>query len=95
VAELVESWTWDAPDVVFTACSPHRIAFMVAHLRDFYAADFAEQLIALLPDWVAWLAEQIETPEHLVERCRPYLLEREYPGLNGNDGPRSMARLTE
>lgn len=48
-----ERWyLWD----LFTACSPHRVALFVQHVYGFYVNDFADQLVALLPDWTRWLA---------------------------------------
>jgi hypothetical protein len=50
----------------------------VLHLRDFYQADFAAELITLLPGWVCWLGERNGAAPHLTERCRPYALGKPY-----------------
>ena len=71
VAELADSWTC-AGGIAYEACSPHRVASTVLHMRDYYLDDFAAELIALMPDWVAFLVERNGTPAHLVERCLPY-----------------------
>lgn len=49
--ELADSWSFGNPiSRLFFTCSPHRVALSIAHLRSYYQDEFAEQLIALLPD---------------------------------------------
>ena len=54
---------------MYPTCSPHRVALTVLHLRNYYQDDFAAQLVALLPDWIRWLATRNGSPPHLTERC--------------------------
>lgn len=42
------------PEMRVASCSPHRTAVFVELCRDTLAADIAEQVLTLLPDWVAW-----------------------------------------
>lgn len=94
--ELAGSWHLEGPPEVYPTCSPHRIALVIAGIRDYFLDDYANLLISLLPEWVAWLAEVNGTPADLVERCLPaargetqHLLE-----LNGNE-PRYLVRVIE
>ena len=70
VAELAESWNLERPAALYNICSPHRLTQVTAHLRNYYVADFAEQLVALLPEWIFWLAERNGTPDDLVDRSQ-------------------------
>lgn len=96
-AELADSWQFGAPRALYHTCSPHRVALLVPHLRNFYLDDFAAELVALLPEWTAWLAARNGTPPELAERCRPYALGESYPGLDyGRTGsPDPQARVHE
>lgn len=80
-AELARSWQFGAPQALYHTCSPHRVALLVPHLRNYYQADFAAELVELLPEWTTWLASRNGTPSELAERCRPYALGQSYPGL--------------
>jgi hypothetical protein len=94
--ELASSWSLDAPADLYGTCSPHRVALTVVHVRDYYQDDSAEELVALLPAWISWLAERNGTPSELVERCLPYASGEPYPGLPDAEGhPDDLARVTE
>jgi hypothetical protein len=96
ITELADSWRFKGPAALYQACSPHRVALTVLHLRDFYQDDFAEMLVALLPEWVEWLAERNNTPPHLAERCRPYALGEPHADVGSGDGmPNYRARVIE
>jgi hypothetical protein len=53
-AELADSWCLNDIDAVFATCAPHRVALCVLHMRGYYLDDFADQLVALLPEWTRW-----------------------------------------
>src|SRR5262249_19975232 len=55
VQELAESWEPTGVAALYHTCSPHRVALTALHLRNYYQDEFADQLTALLPDWVSWL----------------------------------------
>lgn len=94
--ELGRSWRFGQPQALYHTCSPHRVALLVPHLRNFYQDDFAAELVALLPEWIAWLAARNGTPLELAERCRPYTLGESYPGLNyDRTGPDPQVRVIE
>src|SRR5262249_27663568 len=96
VEELADSWCPGGPAAVYRTCSPHRVALTALHLWDFYQDDFAAQLVALLPDWVAWLAARNGTAPHLAERCRPYALGERHAEVAFNDGMTNyLARVSE
>jgi hypothetical protein len=79
--ELASSWATDTPASLYATCSPHRVALTVMQMRDYYKPDFVAELIALLPEWVSWLAEREDEPAELVERCRPYTSGAPHPGI--------------
>lgn len=95
--ELADSWCINNIDAVFTTCSPHRVALFVQHVHNFYLDDFADQLVALLPDWIRWLAARNATPMGLAERCLPYAEGQPHPQLmtDNNIEPDYLARVTE
>jgi hypothetical protein len=96
VKELADSWQISYPAVLYPTCSPHRVTMTVLHLRDYYLDDFAAQLIALLPDWVRWLAARNGTPAELAERCQAYALGRPNTDVLTGDGrPNYLARIIE
>ena len=96
VAELAESWTVNDVDALYPACSPHRVALCVLHMRNYYLDDFAEQLVALLPDWVRWLADRNATAPELAERCLPYAQGQPHPQLGDDDTKvEYLARVAE
>lgn len=71
-AEMAESWSPQHHPTLYPFCSPHKVALTVQFLRDFYQDDFAAQLVAVLPDWVRFLAEQAGMTAELTERCLVY-----------------------
>lgn len=94
--ELADSWSLDAPAALYGTCSPHRVALTVLHLRNYYQDDFAAELIALLPDWISWLAERNGIAPALAERCRPYALGEPHADVGSDDShPNYLARLAE
>jgi len=96
IEELADSWQISSPAALYPTCSPHRVALTVPHLRNFYVEDFATQLIALLPDWVCWLAARNNTPDELAERCQPYALGKPHADVGADDSrPNHLARVTE
>jgi hypothetical protein len=96
VAELVDSWNLNGIDMVFATCSPHRVALCVSHVRGYYLDDFADQLVALLPDWIRWLAARTALPGDLVEHCLPYAHGQPHPQVAADDvGPDWLARVVE
>jgi hypothetical protein len=86
VAELADSWCFNGIDEVYTACSPHRVALTVLHVRNAYIDEFADHVVALLPDWTQWLATRNGTPPELADRCVPYLNGQPHPQLGRDDG---------
>jgi hypothetical protein len=94
--ELADSWCLNDIDAVFATCSPHRVALFVRHVHDYYLDDFADQLVALLPDWTRWLATRNATPPELAERCLPYAEGQPHPQITvDHTGPDYHARIIE
>lgn len=96
-AELAESWSPNDCPSLYPYCSPHKVAATVLHLRDYYQDDFAAELVAVLPEWIRFLAEHTGMTADLTERCLAYASgELEFPGLLDEHGrPDLMARVTE
>jgi hypothetical protein len=65
--EMFDSWPALAP-ALFDTCSPHRVESVSHQIRDEYRED-ADELLALLPAWVAWLSERTGLPPELRERA--------------------------
>jgi hypothetical protein len=85
VEELADSWNLNSIDAVYATCSPHRVALCMLHMRNYYLHDYADQLVALLPDWTRWLATRNATAPELADRCRPYAHGRPHPQLGDED----------
>jgi hypothetical protein len=85
VEELADSWNLNGIDAVYATCSPHRVALCVLHMRNYYFDDYADQLVALLPDWTRWLATCNATAPELADRCLPYAHGRPHPQLGQDD----------
>jgi hypothetical protein len=85
VEELADSWNLNSIEAVYATCSPHRVALCVLHLRNYYLDDYADQLVALLPDWTQWLATRNATAPELADRCLPYAHGRPHPQLGDED----------
>jgi hypothetical protein len=96
-AELAESWSPHEHPSLYPYCSPHKVAGAVLHLRGFYKDDFAAELVAVLPDWIRFLAEHTGMTAELTERCLAHASgELQFPGLLDECGePNPMARVTE
>lgn len=94
--ELASSWSPNDHPALYPACSPHKVALTVLHMRDYYKDDFAAELISWLPDWVSWLAQRNGTPAELAERCLAYASGEPFPGITGDDDRTDYrARVTE
>lgn len=83
--ELAESWTVSGIDTVFATCSPHRVGLCVLHARNYYVDDFAEEVLALLPDWTRWLAARSGLPQELADRSLAYAHGQPHPQLGQDD----------
>ncbi|HEV8558554.1 MAG TPA: hypothetical protein VGR06_19460 [Actinophytocola sp.] len=94
--ELADSWCISNIHAVFATCSPHRVALCVLHVRGYYLDDFADHLVALLPEWIRWLAAHSATPAELADRCLPYTKGQPHPQITmDNIGPDYLARVIE
>ncbi len=94
--ELADSWQSGGPADLYSTCSPHRVALAVAHIRDYYQQDFAAELVALLPEWAAWLADRGATPAHAADRCQIYTHGELHPGVGADVmRPTYLARVAE
>jgi hypothetical protein len=94
--ELADSWCLNHIDAVFATCSPHRVALCVLHVRSYYLDKFADQLVALLPEWTRWLAARNANPPELADRCVPYAQGQPHSQVRvDNIGPDYLARVTE
>jgi hypothetical protein len=95
--EMAESWPPRDHPALYPLCSPHKVAAAVLHLRDFYKDDYAAELVAVLPEWIRFLAEHTGMTADLTERCLAHASgELQFPGLldeRGRTNP--MARVTE
>jgi hypothetical protein len=96
-AELADSWSPHDHPALYPFCSPHKVAVAVLHLRDFFTEDFAAELVAVLPEWIRFLAEHTAMPAELTERCLAYASgELQFPGVfDDRGGSNPMARVTE
>jgi hypothetical protein len=96
VTELADSWCINDIDAVYATCSPHRVALCVRHMRSFYLDEFADQLVALLPEWTRWLAARNATPPELADRCLPYAHGQPHLQVGQDDRePDYLARVIE
>jgi hypothetical protein len=95
--ELAESWSPRDHPALYPLCSPHKTAMAVLHLRDFYKDDFAAELVAVLPEWIRFLAGHTGMTAELTERCLAYASgERQFPGILDDRGTSNpMARVIE
>jgi hypothetical protein len=95
--EMAESWSPREHPGLYPYCSPHKVAAAVLHLRNYYKDDFAAELVAVLPEWIRFLAEHTGMTTDLTERCLAHASgELQFPGLLDERGqPNLMARVTE
>lgn len=94
-AELAATWRM-AVKSVYDTFSPHRTAMVVSFLRDYYVDDTAKDLVALLPDWITWLAGRAGADADLLERSLAYAGGAPYPRSTTADGDiEPQARVTE
>jgi hypothetical protein len=95
--ELAESWSPRDHPTLYPFCSPHKVALAVLHLRDFFREDFAVELVAVLPEWIRFLAERTAMPAELTERCLAYASgELQFPEILDEQGRSNpMARVAE
>jgi hypothetical protein len=70
--ELADGWFISEFPELAHACSPHRIALLAAHIRDFYTSDFALVVLSLVPDLAAWLTERSGLSAEVGGRTRAY-----------------------
>lgn len=96
-AEMAESWSPQGCPSLYPYCSPHKVAATVLHLRDYYRDEFVAELVAVLPEWIRFLAEHTGMTADLTERCLAYASgDREFPGLLDESGRSDlMARVVE
>ncbi|MCM4078319.1 hypothetical protein [Paractinoplanes hotanensis] len=88
---MADSWSPREYPSLYPACSPHKVAAVVLHLRDFYKADFAAELVAILPEWIRFLAEHTGMTADLTKRCVAYATgELRFPGLLDEHGRPSL-----
>jgi hypothetical protein len=95
--EMAESWSPGDHPALYPLCSSHKVASAVLHLCDFYKDDYAAELVAVLPEWIRFLAEHTGMTADLTERCLAHASgELQFPGLPDERGrPNLMARVTE
>ncbi|MGR8012101.1 hypothetical protein [Streptomyces hypolithicus] len=70
--ELADGWFISEFPELAHACSPHRIALLAAHIRDYYTSDFALVVLRLVPDLAAWLTERSGLSAAAGGRTRTY-----------------------
>lgn len=58
VYSLIDRWISLNPAAWRYTCSPHRIRATALALTDEFIDEYAREMLALLPHWVAWCAEQ-------------------------------------
>ncbi|WP_432976511.1 hypothetical protein [Dactylosporangium sp. CA-233914] len=95
--ELAGSWSPHDDATLYPFCSPHKVAVAVLHLRDFYMENFAAELVAVLPEWIRFLAEHTGMPAELTDRCLAYASgDLQFPGILDEQGRlNTMARVAE
>jgi len=94
--ELADSWQINGPPSLYRTCSPHRVALVAEHVSGYYEEEFAADLVALLPDWTAWLAHHNATPPHLADRCSRYVHGQQHQAVHVDDrGPNYLVRIGE
>ena len=87
-AALAEIWPSEVSELYLT-CSPHRVAHVAGHVRAEFGPGFAAGVLALLPDWITWLAGSTGLAPDLVERALAYARRDSGPA------PDPMARVAE
>ncbi|MDJ0347596.1 hypothetical protein QMK19_41025 [Streptomyces sp. H10-C2] len=70
--ELADGWFISEFPELAHACSPHRIALLAAHIRDYYTSDYALVVLGLVPDLAAWLTERSGLSATVGGRTRAY-----------------------
>jgi len=64
--------------------------------RSYCLEEFADQLVARLPEWIRWLAVRGTTPPELAERCLPYAKGQPHPQITVDGGKHGyLARVVE
>jgi hypothetical protein len=86
-----------ASPTLYPFCSPHKVALTVLFLRDYNRDDFAAELVALLPEWIRFLAEHTGMAAELAERRLAYASgDLQFPGTLDDRGRSNlMARVAE
>jgi hypothetical protein len=65
-------------------------------MRNFYLDGFADQLVALLPEWTRWLAAYNAALPELADRCLPYAHGQPHQQVGRDDSkPDYLARVIE
>ncbi|MFZ0118534.1 MAG: hypothetical protein WAN20_09065 [Pseudonocardiaceae bacterium] len=94
--ELANSWCINEIDAVYATCSPHRVALCVLHMRNFYLDGFADQMVAVLPEWTRWLAARNAASPELADRCLLYAHGQPHQQVGRDDSePDYLARVIE
>jgi hypothetical protein len=96
-AAMADAWSPRYHPTLYPFCSPHKVALTVLFLRDFYKTDFAAELVAVLPEWVRFLAEQTDMAAELTQRCLAYASgDLQFPGsLDDHGASHLMSRVAE
>ena len=95
-SELAATWlSEEFPELAYT-CSPHRIALTASAFRDLYDADFADVLLRLVPDVVAWLTERGGLSDAVADRARAFADSVALPDADlGGHARNLMAQIQE
>jgi hypothetical protein len=72
IATIISNWgPLEHPDAEsFYACSPHRVEITAILLRDQYAPELANEMLAVLPEWVEWCLSRAILDEAFVVLSR-------------------------
>jgi hypothetical protein len=87
VGTLINEWEprGAVDDRTFHACSPHRIEMTAHLLRNGYLAEYANESLAVLPDWTQWCLAQSDPGPELAARALD-TARAEAAELAGDDG---------
>jgi hypothetical protein len=90
VATIISNWgPLEHPDAgSFYACSPHRIQVAAILLRDQYAPELANEMLAVLPEWVEWCLSRVSLDEAFAALSRA-AVRAEAAALASDDAPRA------
>lgn len=90
VASIISNWgPLEHPDAgSFYACSPHRIKVAAILLRDQYAPELTNEMLAVLPEWVEWCLSRVSLDEAFAALSRT-TVRAEAAALASDDAPRA------